>query len=260
MELLLIPLSLLIGFIAAMIGVGGGVFLVPILILFGVNAHTAIAVSVGAVTLTSLSAFTEYFRQKTVDMRLALFLACFSIPGAVIGAYLCKITPPEMLQQFFALMLLLMAFIVWNRKWLEGKIPMGSLEMERSVVSKDGKKYSYKVPILLMAPVSAVAGICAGFFGIGGGVLKVPAMILSGIPTHISVATSTSLVTLNSTTALLSHGAFGSELIYLLFIGPTLIIGAQIGARMSRRIKGNQLQKIFSIIMVLFAIVLFLKP
>ena len=259
MDLLLIPLSVLIGLVAAMVGVGGGVFLVPILILSGVSAHSAIAVSIGAVALTSISAFVEYFKQKTVDLKLALFLALFSVPGAVIGSYLCQLTDPVMLQQLFAGFLLLMAGVVWNRKWLKKHIPRGSLEMERTITSRAGKKYEYSVPILLMAPVSVVAGIMAGFFGIGGGILKVPAMILSGIPTHISIATSTSLVTLNSGTALLSHGAFGSELMYLLFIGPTLIVGAQIGARLSKNMKGDQLQKIFSVLMVIFSAALFLK-
>jgi uncharacterized membrane protein YfcA len=259
MDILLIPLSLLIGLVAAMLGVGGGVFMVPVLILMGVDAHSAVALSIGAVTLTSLSAFTEYFKQKTIDMKLALFLACFSIPGAIIGTYLNQMTDPILLQQLFGGFLLLMAGVVWNRKWLESRMPTGSLKVKRKVKTKDGKEYNYGVPVLLLAPVSIIAGVLAGFFGIGGGIVKVPAMILSGIPTHISIATSTSLVTLNSGTALLSHGAFGSELIYLLFIGPTLIVGAQIGARLSKKMKGEQLQKVFTFVLVLFSLALFMK-
>jgi uncharacterized membrane protein YfcA len=259
MDLLLIPFSLIIGIIASMIGIGGGVLLVPIMILMGIAPHNAIALSVGAVALTSLSAFAEYFKQKMVDLKLALFLAAFSVPGAFLGAYLNSLTSPELLIQLFSGLLFIVAVLLWKRKYLEGKIPMGSLEMERHLTTKEGKKYEYKVPVLLMAPVSVVAGLLAGFFGIGGGVLKVPAMILSGIPTHISVATSTSLVTMNSTTALISHGVLGNELIYLLFIGPALIVGAQIGARLSKRMEGKELQKFFSIILLIFSVALLLK-
>jgi len=259
MDLLLIPLSLIIGIIASMIGIGGGVLLVPIMILMGISPHSAIALSIGAVALTSLSAFIEYFKQKTVDLKLALFLASFSVPGALLGVYLNSLTSPELLTQLFSGLLMVIALLLWNRKYLEGRIPMGSLEMERTLTTKDGKTYEYKVPVLLMAPVSAAAGILAGFFGIGGGVLKVPAMILAGIPAHISVATSTTLVTLNSTTALISHGAFGNELVYLFFIGPTLVVGAQIGARLSKKMNGKELARLFSIIMVVFSLALLLK-
>jgi uncharacterized membrane protein YfcA len=259
MDILLIPLSLIIGIIASMIGIGGGVLLVPIMILMGISPHNAIAISIGAVALTSFSAFTEYFKQKTVDLKLALFLAAFSVPGAFLGVYLNSLTPPELLTQLFSGLLFVVAILLWKRDYLEGRIPMGSLEMDRCLTTRSGKKYEYKVPVLLMAPVSVAAGLLAGFFGIGGGVLKVPAMILSGIPTHISVATSTSLVSLNSTTALISHGAFGNELIYLLFIAPTLIVGAQIGARLSKKMKGRELAKFFSILMIVFSVALLLN-
>jgi len=260
MEVLLIPLALVIGIIAAMIGIGGGALIVPLLMFTGIEAHSAIGIGVGAVALTSFSALFEYLKQKSVDLKLTLFMGAFSIPGAILGSWLCEMTPSGTLQHLFAILLFAMAFIVWNRKALEGKIPRGSLEMERKLETDDGKLYTYKAPLMLLAPVSFAAGVLAGFFGIGGGILKVPAMILSGIPTRIAIATSTSLVSLNSATAVASHGVIGSDIaIYLLFLGPVLVMGAIIGARLSKDMEAEHFRRIFSFVILVFAIMLWFK-
>ncbi len=260
MEVFLIPLALVIGIIAALIGIGGGALIVPLLMFTGVEAHSAIGIGVGAVAITSFSALFEYLKQKSVDLKLTLILGVFSIPGAIFGSWLCEITPSGTLQQLFAILLVVMAAVVWNRKALEGKIPRGSLEMERKLETQDGKLYTYKAPLMLLAPVSFAAGVLAGFFGIGGGILKVPAMVLSGIPARIAVATSTSLVSVNSATSVASHGAIGPELlVYLLFLGPVLMVGAVIGARLSKDLDAEHFRKLFSVVMIVFAILLWAK-
>ena len=259
MDIILIPLALVIGIVAAMIGIGGGALIVPLLMFTGMEAHSAIGIGVGAVALTSFSALIEYLKQKSVDLKLTLFMGAFSVPGAILGSWLCEITPSNTLQQLFAILLAAMAFVVWNRKALEGHIPRGAIEMERKLETGDGKLYTYKAPLMLLAPVSFAAGVLAGFFGIGGGILKVPAMILSGIPTRIAVATSTSLVSLNSATAVASHNVIGSDIaVYLLFLGPVLVMGAFIGARLSKNMSSEHFRKIFSLVIIVFAVMLWL--
>lgn len=92
----LIVIGIIVGIIASMVGLGGGFLIVPILILiFQLAPKNAIAISLVAITGTTISATISYIRQKRIDFKLGLLYDFLDIPGIIFGAYLTTILPPK---------------------------------------------------------------------------------------------------------------------------------------------------------------------
>ncbi|MDD5171895.1 MAG: sulfite exporter TauE/SafE family protein [Candidatus ainarchaeum sp.] len=255
---LLILISLAIGFFAAILGIGGGVILTPALILLGMETHIAISVSLGGVVLTSLVSSLEYLRQRLVDLKLALIMIAVSAPGALAGAYLSIETPGTVLEKMMGLFLLAMAGLMLAN--MEMKVVDRVLSIERQVKAKDGTKFSYHAHLLFLLPVGMAAGFAAGLFGIGGGVMIVPSLLLSGIPAQVAVATSSLMVNASADASFLTYLAKGEfDLSYLLPIAPALMIGAYAGARLSRKVKPAHTKALLACLLVILAAMLLLR-
>ncbi|MFX1521387.1 MAG: sulfite exporter TauE/SafE family protein [Promethearchaeota archaeon] len=269
---LLIIATLIIGFISAMLGIGGGILLVPTLLFLGFGARQAVGISASAVMFTGISSFIEYFRQRRVDWKLGLFLESMSVPGAILGAYTTTLISAVFLEILFALLLLINSAIVLkanryceiedNREaWQH--ITTGHhrfFYVRRTLINSDGKNVEYIVNLALVLPASFLAGFAAGFFGISGGVLKSPTLIAGGVPVHIATGTSSLMITITAFAAFLTHASLGHiDYVYLVFIAPSLVIGAQIGARFSQRVSDKNLRYVIAGLYILFAGLLVLR-
>ena len=256
--IVLVAISLIIGFLAAISGIGGGALLTPALILSGVDARIAVGASLGGVALTSLVSSLEYLRQRFADIKLAAILLIASLPGAFIGVQLAYVLPVLMLEKALGVFLMVLAMILFfHPNPLKLKLPFC---MECCVLARNGKEFKYEAPLALLIPLGFVAGMASGLFGIGGGVLIVPAMLIGGIPAHVAIATSCIMVNLNADFSLLAHYlAGGLSLDYLLFAGPGLAIGAFIGAKFAERIDAKWIRIVLAMVLLLMAIVLLLR-
>ncbi len=233
-----------IGSFASMIGVGGGIFMVPLLTLvFVPSTHVAVGTSLAAIVFNSISSTIGYGRQRKVNFRLGFMLIPTALVGGWLGAYLTEFVSSEALAVAFGGLLTYVAVLM-----LWGKSPK-DLARRFQREAADGRLVYRPVPVLV---VGLVAGTASGFFGIGGGIVMVPAVtLLLGAEIIVAVATSLFVMGPTAMSALVQHTLQGNprfDLAVPLAIG--IILGAQIGSYVAPRISQLWLRRMFGIVML----------
>jgi uncharacterized membrane protein YfcA len=170
-----VGIGLLAGGLGALLGVGGGVILVPGLVLFGGLPFTAaVGTSLVCIVGTSTSAAAEYLRQDRVDVGWALEFQWYTVLGAVVASLAAASIPARPLEAAFAVLLVVTAVRMWPKQ---------------RVASSSHATQKAHPAIARTAGVGA--GAVAGFLGIGGGIINVPILhLLLGVPFERAVATS----------------------------------------------------------------------
>ena len=242
----LFPIGIAIGFISSILGLGGGVFMTPLLLLAGFVATQpdAAGTSVAAVLFTGASASIAYFRRKLIDCRMGLSFMPAAIAGVFLGKYIIDSVNPSWLTIAFGLFLLYPVGMM-----LLGKPPKDAKARLRGWSS--GLRY-----YLLIAGIGLLAGVATKVFGIGGGTVFVPSLVvLLGIDIVTAVATSLFVmvpIALISAITSWTAGTLHWALALPLILG--IIIGAQIGPRVSKRIPKKRLRQIFSVVLLYAAV------
>jgi uncharacterized membrane protein YfcA len=255
------------GGFGALIGVGGGLVLVPLLTVgLGVDVHGAIAVSLLGVIAVSTTASASYLTSGFADRRLALRLLVATAAGGILGGYIAGVVDGRVLSAAFGLVLAVVAIQMLRGGGTQAtemvEEPTG-LEFDASYVEPTtGEEVPYRARnVGPAAAVSVGAGAISGLLGIGGGVVNVPTMnVLMGIP--IRVATTTSTYMLGATAAAsgvlyLARGDIDALLAAPVVIG--MFVGARIGARLSHRVPHRALTLIFVVVAAFFAIQMLLR-
>jgi uncharacterized membrane protein YfcA len=259
LELLLPIFGLLIGIIAALTGIGGGAFIVSLLVLvYAFVPQNAVGTSLTAIIFTAVAATLNFSRQRRIYYKTGLVLAVTTVPGASLGAYLTTILPPRLLGIILGAMLIPIALYViadaGHRQGTEGKTSQLSGKSDSELVrSRD--------TMLIGVSLCFLGGLGSGLLGIGGGVLIVPIMTLAmGMPIH--VATATSMFTMIFTTMsgvtqhyLASHISFE----YALLLAFGTVIGAQVGAYTSKKVSSRNLRIFFGLMLIVVGIQIILK-
>jgi len=260
---LLVPIAFLVGTIAAMTGVGGGVFIVPLLsLVYGFSSHQAVGTSLAMIVFTSLSSVVGYWRQKRVDYRVGLLLTIATIPGAFVGAYLTSLFEEKLLGLIFGVFLVLVALRMtfrFNAHRL--RIPRLGRIWHRKIVDSVGTIFEYDANVPVGLVLGFFGGLSSGLLGIGGGSLMVPILHLTmGFPMHVTVATSMFIMVFTSTSGAATHFSLGNvHISYAAFLCLGVIFGAQLGAYFSRRISGEGLRKMFGVVLLLVSLRMILK-
>ena len=265
--LYLLLTGLFVGFTGALFGVGGGFILVPLLtFLFGADAHHAIGTSLAVIMFTGSSSAFSYFSQRRIDWRLALLTEASTMPGGLTGAFLTTYFSSKELKTLLAALLVALAITMLlrgenrNTPTLSKCAGKGRFLWKRRIVDSSGDIFEYSVNVLKLMTVGFAAGIASGFFGIGGGVIKVPALYHLNVPIHVTIATSTLMITLTAFSGTLGHAALGHILwSELLGIVPGSLLGTQLGARTAHRARSRTLKRAFSLVLAGMAILLLLK-
>lgn len=260
MEILLPFLGFLIGTVASMVGVGGGVFIVPLLTLVcDFSPSNAVGTSLATIVFTSLASTANYSRQKRIYYKTGLILAITTVPGAILGAYLTSIIEAQLLGLIFGFFVLFVALrmilkLNFSKNRCADTEKSNPIDSERSLLECKNK-------VLLGVVLGFFAGLSSGLLGIGGGSLMVPIMVLAmGMPMHITVATSMFTMIFTSTSGVIEHfrlDHINFEYALLLVLGT--IFGAQLGAYASKRISGRNLRRIFGLVLVIVSIRMILK-
>jgi len=263
--MVLIPfVAFFIGIIAAMVGVGGGVFIVPFLTqVFGFTPVEAVGTSLATIVFTSLSSTVGYSRQKRIDYKIGAILTAATIPGAVGGAYTATIIKPKLLGLIFGL------FLIFVACQMTFRLPFSRLlstktekSWHRKILDSHGTILKYNANVRLSFPLSFLGGFSSGLLGIGGGSLMVPIMHLTAnFPMHVAVATSMFIMIFTSTSGVTTHFFSGTNIHfdYVVFLALGVIFGAQVGAYLSRRTSVKNLKRIFGITLLLVSIRMILK-
>ena len=260
--LLVFVLGFSVGVPSSMVGLGGGIMIVPaLIILFQVPAQNAIAISLVAILGTTVSSTIGYVRRKQVDYKLGLLYDILDVPGIVIGAYLTTFLPENILAGICgAFILFITIILIRSKRKPESPISIpgesGTREWNRIRVDHKGRAISYALRNPLLALTSSfVGGIVTGLAGLGGGITDVSSMILLGIPTHIAVASSEFAMAITNGIGVVTHGLLNNLLIeYAIPIVVGTVIGAQIGCALSNRVKGKTIRNILAVLAILSAL------
>jgi len=253
-------MGLSIGFLAAILGIGGGVLLVPMLhLLLGLEMHEAIGTSLFVVFFLSSSAMVSYLRKRLILWRLALIFECGSTIGAFTGAHASHFLPSRLLKVAFSLVLLYTAYKMWQGA--KGKTSSSGIEGAWRSEEKLLQKYKDPSYVLLLIGLGFIAGFLSGLLGIGGGVVKVPIMkLILSIPIHNAVATSAFMITLTSFVGMSTHLLIGDvKSLVGLALAPSVMIGSQLGARTAIRMRGATISKIFAVLLIFIALRMILE-
>ena len=237
-------LGVSVGTFGTLVGVGGGIILIPIFTLvFQWTPQNAVGTSLFVVFLNAISGSIAYIKQKKVYYDAAIRFSIATIPGAIIGSYLAEyFTGTSFRISFGAMLIIVSAIMFFRTKQQENKSTFG----------KEGFTYNRTLGVLL----STLVGFLSSILGIGGGVIHVPAMVyLLGFPTHIATATSQFVLGISSFFGVISHYIIGNILMTpALTIGIGAIVGAQIGAGLSLKVKSKAILSILSLALFLLGL------
>ncbi|MFX0114176.1 MAG: sulfite exporter TauE/SafE family protein [Candidatus Hodarchaeota archaeon] len=251
--LVLVIVAFGIGVIAAALGIGGGLLMVPTLTLFfDVGIHKATGTSLVVIIFTALSGTLEYHRQKRIHYKLGLVYAAVTVPGAIIGAFIASKLDASTLKILFGVCMIPVAAKMITKPKKRNFAPNGNLNMlEPEILDHlpPLNRQQYTLGLFL----GFIAGLASGLLGIGGGAVAVPAMTLViGLPMHFAVATSAFVMIFTSTAAVavkIWDKSVAWDFVLPMVLG--IIFGAQVGARLAKRIPAEQLQQIFGGLLII---------
>jgi hypothetical protein len=258
------------GVLGALLGLGGGILLVPILTLFfGVSLPYAMGASIVSVIATSCGAAAGHVRSGLANVRVGLFLALDTVAGALIGASLVGVLPEALLEVLFGLALTYSAFTTVRQLNLEVPVEVDAdplaLRFDLSgsyydrLLQRDVAYRASRVRGGAMAMF--VAGVLSGLLGIGSGAFKVLAMdYFMRLPMKVSTATSNFMIGI---TAAASAGVyFGRGDIHPVIATPVavgVLIGSYAGTRLIANLRNATVRKLFLPVVLYLALSMLLR-
>ncbi len=255
----------LVGFALGLTGGGGGVFAVPLLVYgLAVAPREAVGISLAAVGGTAMFGAVPRMVRGEVELRTGLLFAVAGMVGAPVGSYLSTLVPENILLMMFAVLMLVVAQRMWAKS-RNTQLPSGVCNTETKVGrdrsacqrGEDGQLRLTSKCVRLLILVGLMTGVLSGMFGVGGGFVIVPALVLfSGMAIHQAVATSLFVIVLVSISGVSSYLVRGNELslettLQFLVGG---FAGMWLGGVIAKRLEGPTLQKTFSVAVVLVAV------
>lgn len=256
-------ISLLAGFLGSLLGLGGGLIVIPALtLLLHVDIRLAIGASIVSVIATSSGAAAAYVRDRLANVRVAMFLELGTTLGAITGAYLAGVVPARLLFVLFSLILGYSAIAMLRGRRRNGEeAQVGPwarvLRLKSSYFDHaEGELIEYQpVRARIGLGLMYIAGTVSGLLGIGSGALKVPAMDLAmELPIKVSTATSNFMI---GVTAAASAGVYFSRGQIDPFIAAPVALGvlggAFVGSQTLGRIRSQAMRMTFVVVLVLIA-------
>ena len=241
-----LALGLATGVLVGLMGVGGGILLVPAMVyLLGYDQHLAQGTSLFILLPPiGLGALREYWKNGDVDLRAGILCAAGFLVGGYGGGRVAVPLPSRDLRFLFGIFLILSALLLWNKTRSSSKSASSNVDKESSSVGR----------IAGITFVAALCGVAAGMVGIGGGVLLVPLLgLMFGFSQHR--AQGTSLVALIPPTGILAFleyakAGYVSWQTGLLLI-PGVFLGGIFGGQFARRLHPRRMRQVFAGLMLL---------
>jgi len=248
------------GVFGSMLGLGGGIILVPALVAIArVEPRVAVAASIVSVIATSSAAAIAYVRDRCADVRLGVYLETATTAGALLGAVTARHLSGETVAGLFAVLLLYSAMALLRPP----RPPPARLRPEPEsfrgayfdLVEK--REVSYEVHrVRLGLGASFLAGIISAILGVGGGIVKVPVMVTRmGVPLRVAVATSNFMIGVTATTTAIPYYLHGDVDPYL--AAPCalgVLIGARGGARLAQKTRAKWIRAVFAAVLAYTAL------
>jgi hypothetical protein len=233
------------GLLAGIFGIGGGIVLVPIIKSFGYEPVQAVATSSLAIIMTSLSGSIQNWRMGALNGKNVILLGIPSLFAAQIGAYLADIIAPRSLLISFACFLIINIFLTYWRR----RVVAQNLSNNQSFINLSTARIF----------TGSIAGLLAGLFGVGGGVILVPLQIvLLGEKIKVAIQTSLGVIVITSISACLGH-AYRGNVLWLegVVLGLGGLVGAQISTRFLPKLPEQFVKLGFNVLLASLAIYTF---
>lgn len=231
------------GLIGALTGLGGGIIIVPALVLLlNVDFKYAMGASLVSVIATSSGAALTFLRQHYTNLKIGMFLEMGAIIGAVVGAMLVKFLPTSLISIVFGVVLLSSAWLSFKKR---------DVNLPQNTISH----------LPLGFTLMTIAGALSGLLGIGSGTLKVLSLDLAmGLPYKIATSTSNFMIGMTAAASAgiyLSEGYIQPDIIFPIL--PGVLIGALMGSKILVKAKPEKLRLLFTIIIFCLAIQMIYK-
>jgi uncharacterized protein len=279
--LLMIGLGGLVGFLSGLFGVGGGFLMTPLLMMYGIPATVAAASDSNQIVAASASGCYTHFRAKTIDVRMGVLMLVGGVVGGTLGVQLIKVLRRLGEADFvITVVYVLMLGGIGSYMFFESLTALRG--RHAAAVSRPSiyRKAVQALPFKLFFPRSKVTisalmplllgilvGTLAAIMGVGGGFIMVPIMIyLLRMPMHVVVGTSLFqiLFTCINVTVLQAHFNHSVDFVLALLLLLGSVVGAQIGIRIGRRLRADQLKILMAVlvlgVMVKMLLGLLLRP
>lgn len=260
--LLLVVVGLFSGIVGSVVGLGGGVILVPAIVYLGsigwidgITPQTVVGLSVIMMIFVGLSSTIAYMKKKTVDFKSGFIFFAGSAPGTVVGAFVNRGLDLPSFQLYFGIMMVFLALLLLVRKYL--KPVEWFVKNGRKTTFEDARgTYVYGYPIWFAVLLTFGIGFSSGLFGIGGGSMLVPAMLLLFLfPPHVAVGTSMFMIFLSALVNSITHISLGNvPWLYTIPVIPAAYIGAKVGAYLNHRLNSDSLVIVLQIVLLLLGI------
>lgn len=264
---MLLPVGFIIGFMGSMFGIGGGIFIVPILHFgFGVPLHQAVACSLLTVVASSMMSTMAKIQSGVINIRISKSLEIPSILGAIIGSNIIGALPIGVIKVMFSIVAAAMAFNMLKNPF---KVLTGKKVNEPYYESKEcsfadsyrdkatGKTVFYQAKNLKWAvPLSVFAGFLSSTLGVGGGVINVPLMTnVCKLPIKVASGTSSYKLGLTACAGALVYfrkGYVVEDVTVMVILG--ILAGAWLGINMLLKIKAFYVEVLFGLLMLSIAL------
>jgi uncharacterized membrane protein YfcA len=262
--------SVAAGFLGSILGLGGGIIVIPALTLwFHIDIRYAIGASIVSVIATSSGAGASYVRERMTNLRVAMVLELATTTGALSGAYLAGRLGGRWLYVLFGVVMAYSSLMMFRKRNTEvagasRPAPWADrLRLHASYFDEQlGREVSYRVASTRIGlALMYIAGMISGLLGIGSGALKVPAMDLAmGLPIKVSTATSNFMI---GVTAAASAGVYFARGDIDPFVAAPVAIGVLLGAAMGSRslsrLKGSTIRRLFVVLLIWLSVQMLLR-
>ncbi|MCQ6275609.1 sulfite exporter TauE/SafE family protein [Bacillus sp. V3B] len=262
--IILLILGLLAGTIGSLIGLGGGIIIVPALLFLGgstsliseVTPQIAAGTSLLVIIFAGLSSTIAYYKQKTVDYKSGLILFIGGGPAGILGAWVNKQLNVDTFSFWFGFFMIFISFVLMFKdkfKPLKRNLNKG---VWSTYTDSFGNEQTYGFQPITGIIIAFIVGFLGGLLGIGGGSLMVPTLILLfRFPVHTAVATSMLLLFLTSTTSSIAYIYMGNvNWIFGLALIPGAWLGGKIGPKINQKLPSKTVVILLRIVLIIVGV------
>ncbi len=259
MPILLAVLMFVVAIIFSMLGQGGGVLYTPIQVAAGIDFHTAAATSLFLIMVVSLSASLVFRKARKIDWQLTVVLETATMVGGFLGGIYSARVSGNSLSLLFGLVVIVAGILMIRSPVAKGaprRLRSDLLDWRRCVGDQ-----VYQVNLGVGLPASFLAGLASGMVGVGGGILKVPLMVLVlGVPLDIAIASSALMIGLTAAAGFAGHMVSGHwDWKLSLVLAAAVFAGGQIGSRISIRSDKKKLKRGFGGFLLCVALLMIVR-
>jgi len=266
----LLFVSVVVGFFAGLLGIGGGFLLTPILIFLGIPPIYAVANGANNILAASVSGTIGHWFKDQLDIKMGILIIAGGVVGAIFGIFLFKYFLLQgSVNKIISIMYCILLSGIGLSMLIESLIEIRRIRLNRFIRRKLHTHYwvhnlpfkirihKSKLYISIIPPVffGAVVGMLSSMLGVGGGFLLVPIMIyILGMPARLVAGTSlfVMIFIMIVVTFLhaINHNSVDIFLVLILVVGSG--IGAQLGTKISIKLKGEELRAMMSLLVLIF--------